>query len=164
MTETLRIKEADDGDRTFIVNGLIQLQNHEAALHDTRKTGDHKLCESYFEEILTNSHNGNGALLVAYMNNLPVGFICFWVENNSSLVETEDSNRCGYISDVFVVKEYRGKRVARHMIDEVQSRLMKNPLIKRLRICSLSANLLAVSAYEGAGFQPYEIIYEKILR
>lgn len=164
MIETLQIREADDSDRTFIIDGLIKLQNHEVALHDTRITGNRKLCESYLEEIMTNSCNGDGALLVAYMNDLPVGFICFWVEDNSCMNETEDSNKCGYISDVFVVEEYRGNGFAKRMFDEVQSRLMKKPLIKRLRICSLAANMLAVSAYEGAGFQPYEILYEKILK
>ena len=164
MRETLQIRQADHRDRTFIINSLIELQNHEVALHDTRKLGDRQLCESYFEEILTKSCNCDGALLVACMNDLPVGFICFWVENNSCLNETEDSNRCGYISDVFVIDEYRGNGLARQMFDEVQSRLRKNPVIKRLRICSLAANMLAVAAYEAAGFQPYEILYEKILR
>ena len=164
MTETLQIKEADDSDRTFIVNGLVKLQNHETALHDIRRIGDRRLCEGYFEEILANSHNRDGAVLVAYMNNLPVGFICFWVESASSLVETEDSNTFGYISDVFVVDEYRSRGFARRMFDEVQSRLVKNPSIKRLRICSLAANVLAVTAYEKAGFQPYEVTFERKLK
>ena len=164
MKEALQIGEATDGDRAFIVNGLIKLQNHEVALHDTRKIGGRRLCEIYFEEILTKSNQYDGALLVARMNGFPVGFICFWVENNSCINETQDSNTFGYISDVFVVEEYRGRGFAGRMFDEVQRRLRKNPLLKRLRICSLAANMLSVAAYEGSGFQAYEILYEKTLK
>ena len=164
MREAFQIREANDGDRAFIVNGLIKLQNHEVALHDTRKIGDRGLCEIYFEEILTKSYECHGALLVARINDLPVGFICFWVENNSCINEIEDSNKFGYISDVFVVEEYRGSGFAGRMFDEVQRRLRKNPLISRLRICSLASNMLAIAAYEGSGFKAYEVLYEKLLR
>ena len=164
MLETLRIQEAGKGDRAFVVHSLMELQNHEAALHDTRRDGDRELCERYFEEISANAHNSDGALLVAYMNDLPVGFVCYWVKTESAVVETADSNTFGYISDVFVVDEYRERGFARHMFDEVQRRLKKNSPIRRLRICSLAANVLAVSAYDKAGFAPYEITFEKKLK
>lgn len=164
MNDPLYIREADDNDRAFIVDGLEKLQNHEVSLHDTRKQASAPLCEIYFENISIRAHKDRGSILVSYKNNIPIGFICFWIENSSSILETADSNRFGYISDIYVVHEHRGEGVAKLMLEEAKSRLMEDKSIKRLRICSLALNALAVSAYESAGFQPYEITYEKTLR
>lgn len=163
MEKTLQIKEFDSNDRDFIINGLMALQEHEVALHDTRRVASRDLCEKYFEEIYENALAYNGALLLGCVEGVPAGFICFWIRNDSAIMETDDSNHYGYISDIYVAGEHRGQGFAQQMLQEVERRIANDGSVSRLRICSLAMNSLAVEAYQRAAFKPYEITYEKRL-
>ena len=164
MDHAVKIEEANAADRAFVVESLAELQGHEARLHDTRKAGEPALCQAYFDEIAARARANNGALLVASIDARRVGFLCYWIQQNAAMLELEDSNRAGYVSDIFVVPEHRGSGIAGRMLEEAERRLRRHTAIKRLRICSLAVNSPAVAAYNNAEFQPYEIMFEKILR
>jgi ribosomal protein S18 acetylase RimI-like enzyme len=79
-------------------------------------------------------------------------------------METSDSCRYGYVSDIFIVPEARGSGLARALIDALAEHLRKvAPDLTRLRINVLAANAIARGAYEKAGFVPYEVMYERKL-
>jgi GNAT superfamily N-acetyltransferase len=164
MDHAVKIEEANAADRAFVVESLAELQGHEARLHDTRKSGEPALCQAYFDEIAARARANNGALLVASVEARRAGFLCYWIQQNAAMLEVEDSNRAGYVSDIFVVPEHRGSGIAGLMLEEAARRLRHDASIKLLRICSLAMNSSAVAAYGNAGFQPYEIIFEKLLR
>jgi ribosomal protein S18 acetylase RimI-like enzyme len=103
----------------------------------------------------------DGALLVAEIDSSFVGFVAGWIEHSDAVMETWDSNGFGYISDVYVLPEFRGQRIAIRLLSAIEERLC-GAGITRIRICALAANASASASYERAGFEPYEIIYEKL--
>jgi hypothetical protein len=91
MSDRLQITDARDGDRAFIIECIGGLQDHEVALHDTRLQTSAAPLERYFEAISTRAQANGGAVLVAWAQDGPVGFICFWIDHASTLLETADS-------------------------------------------------------------------------
>jgi GNAT superfamily N-acetyltransferase len=103
-----------------------------------------------------------GAVLVAESNCIFVGFVAGWIEETDNIGETPDSNRAGYISDVCVMPEFRGRRIAAQLLKEIVRRLARFGIM-RLRINALAANRSARTSYEYSGFVPYEMVYEKLI-
>jgi ribosomal protein S18 acetylase RimI-like enzyme len=103
-----------------------------------------------------------GAVLVAESNRIFVGFVAGWIEETKNVGETPDSNRVGYISDICIMPDFRGHRIAVQLLKRIEWCLASFG-ITRLRINSLAANKSARASYERAGFALYEIIYEKAI-
>jgi ribosomal protein S18 acetylase RimI-like enzyme len=101
-----------------------------------------------------------GAILVAVRDGTFVGFVAGWVEQTHNIGEAPESNRFGYISDICVMPEFRGERVAGRLLEAIEHHL-KRTGVTRLRVSGLAANAAARASYRRAGFDPYEIIYEK---
>jgi ribosomal protein S18 acetylase RimI-like enzyme len=89
-------------------------------------------------------------------------FVAGWIEETKNIGETPDSNRVGYISDICVMPDFRGRRIATQLLSSIEQHLGR-AAVARLRINSLAANQSARASYEHAGFLPYEIIYEKTI-
>ena len=102
----------------------------------------------------------SGALLVAESAGAFVGFVAGWIEQSDAIIETPDSDRFAFVSDIFVAPEFRGRRVAGRLLSAIERRLAK-PGITRLRLCALAANHAATHAYLRDGFSPYEVVYER---
>jgi ribosomal protein S18 acetylase RimI-like enzyme len=79
-------------------------------------------------------------------------------------METPDSTRYGYVSDIFIKPPARGTRLARELLDAIADHLRKaDPSLTRLRVNVLAVNRVACRAYEKAGFTPYEVMYERLI-
>ena len=87
-----------------------------------------------------------GALLVAELDGSLAGFVAGWVEQAHNIAGTPDLNRFGLNSDIWVMPNFRGHRLA-----------------TRLRVTGLAANAPARSSYQRAGFRPYQIVYENLI-
>ena len=103
-----------------------------------------------------------GAVLVAESNGTFAGFVAGWIEETENVGEMPDSNRVGYISDICVMPDFRGRRIAPQLLSRIEQHLGRAG-VTRLRINSLAANQSARASYEHAGFLPYEIIYDKMI-
>lgn len=160
MAGGIEIREMEERDAAFVIDGLVDLQNHEHALHMTRRPGDRSLCRKYFEEIRA-SAAGGGALLLACLDGQRAGFVCVRIMDEPSVLETADSTRYGYVSDIWVGEAHRGRGVAQSLLRAVESFIAADRSLTRLRICALAANVDAIKAYDRAGFAPYEIVFEK---
>lgn len=99
-------------------------------------------------------------MLVAELAGAFVGFVAGWIEESDAIVETPDSDRFAFVSDIFVAPEYRGRRVAGQLLGAIERRLAQ-PGITRLRLCALAANDAATLAYRRDGFSPYEVVFER---
>ena len=103
-------------------------------------------------------------MLVAESPGAFVGFVAGWIEVSDAIIETPDSDRFAFVSDLFVAPEFRGRRVAGRLLSAIERHLAQ-PGITRLRLCALAANEPATLAYRRDGFLPYEVVYERpILR
>ena len=54
-------------------------------------------------------HAPNAAVFLALSGNEPAGYLACWVQKTIPIFETQT---CGYISDIFVRKTYRGIKVS----------------------------------------------------
>jgi ribosomal protein S18 acetylase RimI-like enzyme len=148
-----------DGDRAAVIEALVGLQDQEVALHDTRLAG-RQIAEPYLVQLLGIVAQRAGAVLVAETGGRFAGFVACYVAEDDVLAETPDSNRYGYVSDIFVVPERRGSGLAPALLAAAERHLAATG-VARLRIGVLAANRMACRAYEKVGFEPYEIVYEK---
>lgn len=156
----VEIRPAVAADAGFLREAIIELQEHERALHDTRRPGK-TIANSYLDWIQAQSAE-TGALLIAQLDGVPVGFAAGWIEDDEALAETPDSNRFGLVSDVCVLPAFRGRRIAAQLMARLEERLLAGG-VTRIRVTALAANASARRSYESAGYTPYEVTYEKRL-
>jgi ribosomal protein S18 acetylase RimI-like enzyme len=152
------IRDADPMDQAQLKRAVVEIQEYERKLHSTRLPGE-QIADAYLAWI-ENQIGEDGALLVAEIDRCFVGFVAGWIERSEVIVETPDSSRFGYISDICVMPDYRGQRIASRLLACIEERLGRAGTT-RIRVCSLAANESARASYERAGFEPYEITYEK---
>lgn len=152
------IRDAGRMDRPQLRRAVVELQEYERKFHKTRLPGE-QIADAYLAWI-ENRIGEDGALLMAEIDRCFVGFVAGWIEHSDAIAETPESDRFGYISDVCVMPEFRGQRIATRLLSAIEERLSRSG-ITLIRIYSLAANASARATYERAGFEPYEITYEK---
>lgn len=160
LTETLTIRPATAADRPRLRQAVVELQNYERMQHATRLPGD-QVADLYLDWMLQKAGT-RGAVLVAESNGIFVGFVAGWIDETMNIGETPDSNRVGYISDICVMPDFRGRGIAAQLLKRIEQHLASFG-IARLRVNSLATNKSAQASYERAGFAPYEIIHEKTI-
>lgn len=148
-------------DRPFVLSAIAALNDHERALHDTRLPGN-EIDEAYFAKIHGKIATDHGSIVVAFNGEQPVGYMACRIETDDAVAETADSNLFGYVSDVFVSADMRGRGIAAILLAEAERRLRPHG-VTRLRLGSLANNDQAIRAYRKAGFNDYEVVLEKRL-
>jgi GNAT superfamily N-acetyltransferase len=152
-----------DTDRPSVVGAMIALQEHERAIHDTRLPG--AICsEAYLDKLLKELPAQSGAMFVAEVAGKFAGLVAGLIVDEPWPVETRDSTRYGYVSDIFITPDARGTGLAKVLLDAIAAHLHQaDPTLTRLRVNALAVNMVARRAYEKAGFTPYEVMYERRL-
>ena len=156
--DELVIRVAVAGDNGSLRRAVIELQEYERNLHWSRLPGE-AIADAYIAWLYQEATKG-GSILVAEAGGAFAGFAVGWIERNSFIAETAESNRYGYVSDICVLPPYRGHGIAGRLLAALEVRLAKSG-ITAVRLGVLAGNHVAQSAYRRAGFTPYEIIYEK---
>lgn len=156
---TIEIRTYAPADRPALLQALIELQNFEMTLHDTRLPGE-TTAQPYLERMLRAIEAGEGALLIAELDGAFVGFVGCLVVEDDVVQETPDSNRYGYVKDIFVAPRHRGRGVAQTLLAAAEGHLARTG-VTRLRLNVLANNPTARRTYERYGFEQYEMLYEK---
>jgi ribosomal protein S18 acetylase RimI-like enzyme len=156
---SIDIRPFEPRDRATVLQALVALQNYEVPLHDTRLPGETTM-EQYLEELLRDLRDGSGAIFIAEAAGVFVGCVACLVVEDHLVQETPDSNRHGYVTDIFVEPRWRGQGVAQRLLAAAENHL-RGAGVARLRINALADNAKARGAYERYGFAPYEVMYEK---
>ena len=154
----LTIRPATPSDRTRLRGAVVELQDSERRLHPTRLAGE-EVADAYLAWMLERAAK-SGAVLVAEIDGAFVGFVAGWVEETDHIEETPDSNRFGYVSDICVLPEYRGRRIATELLNAIEQRL-RDRGVTRVRLYTLFVNRPARANYERSGYKAYEVVYEK---
>jgi ribosomal protein S18 acetylase RimI-like enzyme len=160
---SIAIRPYEARDRAAVTAALVGIQEHERAMHDTRVSGG-AATETYVGELLAEVTAKSGAIFVAERAGALVGVVAGYIVDDPTVNETEDSNLHGYCSDIYVVPDERAAGLAQTLLDTLERHLAAQAPIRRFRICALAVNRLATRAYEKAGFTPYEVIYERLVR
>jgi ribosomal protein S18 acetylase RimI-like enzyme len=152
-------------DYNWVLQCEVDLQEHERALHDTRLPGLPST-RDYLAMLWDVLAENQGAMLIAETaHGERVGLVAGHIVDQPWPMETRDSTRYGYVSDIFIKPEARGSGLAKVLLDAIAAHLRHaDPTLSRLRVNVLAVNRIACRAYERAGFTPYEITYERLLR
>jgi ribosomal protein S18 acetylase RimI-like enzyme len=158
--DRLTIRAAARCDSPHLRRAVIELQDHESRLHASRLPGD-QIADAYLAWMEKRAAE-DGAVLIAEIDGVFAGFVAGWIEEESHICETPDSNRFGYVSDICVLPAFRGRRIASQLLDAIELRLRREGVI-RVRLFTLAANRAARASYERSGYAAYEVVYEKSL-
>ena len=158
MADDIRIRQAGPADRAALREAIIELQEFERRLSDTRRPGE-EIADAYLARMESRAADG-GAILIAETDSAFVGFVTCQLQEADYIAETPDSNRFGYVSDICVLPAWRGRRIARLLLEAAERHLAPHG-ITRLRVNVLANNPSARRSYEHADFVAYEVLYEK---
>jgi ribosomal protein S18 acetylase RimI-like enzyme len=153
------IRPYQPGDYADVLRGMHDLQEHERALHPSRREAA-EVAEAYLIRLLRRVAERSGAVFVAEQSGTVIGFIACYVKDTESLIETAEFSRYGYVSDLDIAAEWRGRGLAQRLLAAAERHLAQHGVV-RLRIGVLAANIGAQRAYEKYGFAPYESELEK---
>jgi ribosomal protein S18 acetylase RimI-like enzyme len=146
-------------DYDGVLRGMCDLQDYERALHPGRREAA-EVAAPYLQRLLQRVAERSGAIFVAEHSGEVVGFIACYVKDTQSLIETAAYSRYGYVSDLDIAAEWRGRGIAQRLLAAAEQHLAQHG-VARLRIGVLAANIAAQRAYAKYGFAPYESELEK---
>lgn len=152
-------------DHDWVLQCEVALQEHERVLHDTRLPGlPHS--RDYLAMLWDTLAEAHGVMLIAEdAGGTRLGLVAGHIVDEPWPMETPDSTRYGYVSDIFIQPEARATGLAQEMLDAIAAHLRQaDPSLTRLRVNVLAVNRIACRAYEKAGFTPYEVMYERLIR
>jgi len=158
----IHIRSAIDADADRLIEAMIDQQEYERKLHDTRLPGA-QMAAVYLQHVKESAARNNGTIWVAELDGVFAGYAACWVEHECNVAETADSNRFGYIADTYVIPRLRGRGVVADLLQAAESCLRASG-VQRIRIGALAANASALQAYAKHGFEAYEVVMEKRVR
>lgn len=151
---TTVIRDATAADEALLLGMLRDLQDAECALCTSRRPGG-EVARSCYDHLL----RVGSIMLIAEHEGVVVGFAAGRMQVDDDALQVMAWREHGYISDLFVVAEHRGRGVAQRLLGAMAERL-RNEGARRLRIGSLSANAAALAAYRRFGFRPFEMVLD----
>lgn len=159
MASDITVRPVVLADHGALRVAIIDLQEYERALHDSRRAGL-TIADAYVADLVERTAARRGLIVVAEEGGGFAGYAAGWVQEDDTLAETPDSNRYGYVVDCYVVPAKRGLGIAGKLLGAVEAHLWRQG-VTRIRIGSLATNLAALQAYRRQGFMPYEVVLEK---
>ena len=147
-------------DEAAIFAFLDGLQDHEAAFEPNRRR-DPAWAAEHWRVALSRREELNGIMLIAEEDGAAVGWAFAHDETNELFVVEADRDH-GFIAELFVVPEARGKGLGRALIAACED-WARGRGHNLLLIGVLAKNARALRAYEGAGYSPYNMILRKYL-
>jgi GNAT superfamily N-acetyltransferase len=159
------IRPYTQADYDWVLQCEVDLQEHERAIHDTRLPGlPHS--RDYLAMLWDQLADGHGIMLIAEdAQGERLGLVAGHIIDAPWPMETRESTRYGYVSDIFIKPEARGSGLAQALLDAIAAHLhAADPTLTRLRVNVLAVNAVARRSYEKAGFTPDEVMYERLIR
>jgi GNAT superfamily N-acetyltransferase len=160
--EGIHVRPAIEADTDRLVEAVIDQQEYERKLHDSRLPGA-EIAAAYLRNVGESAAQNDGAIWVAELDGVFAGYAACWVEHECNVAETADSNRFGYVADTYVIPKLRGRGVAAHLLQAAESHL-RAAGVARIRIAALAGNASALRAYAKHGFATYEVVMENRVR
>ncbi len=138
----------------------IELQDFEREL-DPRMPPGEKIADRYLDRMFRRCAEFDGVVLVAEADGVLTGFVSVWTRYRSSEPE-DDPAEHGYVSDLVVSANHRGRGIGRALLRAAEARA-RQAGADTLRVSVKAANTNALSLYSAEGFQSSEIYLEKRL-
>jgi ribosomal protein S18 acetylase RimI-like enzyme len=148
-------------DAPLIAGFVAAIQEHERAYVPELRPGG-EIAASYANMIVANAAGKDGVILLAKAAGEAVGFVCAWIDSDDDPLVREEARVHAYLSDIYVVPEWRCRGVARLLLEAVEAHMRRRGC-RRLRVGAKAGNAAALACYEAIGYRPYEIIFGKTL-
>lgn len=156
----LHIREYRPEDAARVEQCYIELQDNERRLETLRAEGE-AVVHQYLEYILARCVETHGAVFVAELDGLVVGFVCVWAHVVAEeLINIE--REFALITDLVVLSDDRGRGIGRALLERAEQFAVTQGA-KRLRIGVLAKNVAARRLYERFGFADFEVNMLKTL-
>lgn len=147
-------------DEPLMIRFIDALQRFEHAFEPNRRI-DPRAGADYLPELLKRVDAMNGRIFIAETDGRPAGWSVFHTQDNMVFV-VEEERRHGYIAELFVMEEMRGRGIGRALIAACGDAARALGL-KLIMIGVLAGNTRAQSVYEAAGFAPYAMELRKYM-
>lgn len=148
-------------DRPAILSFIHGLQVYERAIEPDRRTDD-RVAAEFYDYIVPHALEHKGRIFIAELGGAPMGWAVFHEGRNHVYVH-EDERVFGYVAELFVEEEARGRGAGRALIRacEDAARALGH---KVMLIGVLERNTRTAAIYEKAGYAPYSRDLRKYLR
>ena len=160
MTD-IEIRPARADDRATLLGFLVAIQDYERALDPKLRLGA-EAAESALVEIERKMAAHNGALLIAVLSGKAIGFVSCHDGDDEDKNLQEKYRPYGYVSNVFVAADHRGRGFGAALLDAAEDYLAGRGF-SRVMLWVMADNTNARAAYEKRGYRPYDVLYEKSL-
>jgi len=163
MQPHFTIRTAREDDRPALVMLMELLQDTECKLHPNRSPGA-EIGDGHLAYLEARVREQHGQIYVAEGEEGLIGLlVCFVEKLDAGDLHVRDAEReYGYISDLCVAAAMRKRGVAAALMQAAEQHFLSLNL-PVVRVGSLFNNAPASTFYQKAGYQPYEILYEKRL-
>ena len=145
-------------DAQQLRNCVIGLQDFERKL-DPRMPSGESIADDYLIEMFMQCRQFSGTVFVCELNQKIAGYITVHTKYVSEDVD-DGPRKFGFISDVFVVDEFRGQGVGKALLKHAEKHAKKNG-VSEMMIGVLASNKQARSLYIAQGFEEFAIKLEK---
>ena len=148
-------------DKPSILRFIRELQHFEKELEPDRRI-DADVAEEYYAVLTARAREQNGCIFIAENEaRQALGWAVAHEENNEVYV-IEAERRFGYISELYVLEEVRGKGIGRALIAACEDWARSRDL-RVMMIAALARNRGALNLYRGGGYAPYSTYLRKYL-
>ncbi|HEU0095955.1 MAG TPA: GNAT family N-acetyltransferase [Rhizomicrobium sp.] len=147
-------------DEPAILSFINGLQDYEAAFEPDRRR-DADFAAEHWRHVQHVCAEKHGHMVIAEDAGAAVGW-AFAYEEHGELFITEPERRHGFLAEIFMAPEARGKGLGRALIESCEI-WAKDRGHRLLIIGVLSKNARAIRAYEGSGYAPYTQFLRKYL-
>jgi GNAT superfamily N-acetyltransferase len=148
-------------DKAQVRACLIELQDFERDI-DPRMPSGQDIVDIYIPDMLQRCRDCSGAILVAEVDRLVVGYVTILTKVSSDEIGAGD-HEFGLITDVVVLQEHRGKGHGKALLQAAETYARDNG-VKWLRIGALAPNKSATTLYSSMGFSGLYVELEKDLQ
>jgi ribosomal protein S18 acetylase RimI-like enzyme len=152
MSAAVRLRTANPGDREALIELIRTLNTYEAAI-----TGDRLVtraaAEGYYVGLVERVAKQEGRIVVAEADRRSVAMLGLIVQEDQVFVR-EDVRRHGYVCDLIVHEDWRGRGIGRLLLAEAE-RCTREKGLKRLVIGVMQGNSGAERLYADLGFSIY---------
>jgi ribosomal protein S18 acetylase RimI-like enzyme len=155
----LRIRKATLQDLEVLHELQLELAKYEYKL-DKNLKNPLRVKEQYYKYYKRKFKNEDCRFFVAEENRKVIGYIVGWIERLPGIYRHK---KRGYVADVFVLEEHRGKGVGKKLL-EALLKWFKSQKVRWIRLSVYSNNTNAVKVWKKLGFKDYVIEMEMSLK
>ena len=160
MTNTIKIRQADERDWAGLEACFDELQSFELSIEPNRAEPS-LIRNAYIRGLFDECTKSSGAIFVAEISNRVIGFVCVLSRLDSEDILERDREHA-YVTDLVVLEPYRKAGIGSELMRVAEAHAFSSGA-RRLRVGVLAVNSGARNLYRKLGYRDQEIVLEKTL-